>query len=492
MQDPGQFRRLSPDVLREWIPVIIGHLAAGGLSDERAQAKLAAAAYPAAPEEFIDWLSRWIDELNRRDFHLPVHLWGDCWDDRLETMLLKKSLDPSLRVRLRKQLLDDLFSRHSPHARSSAESLLVPPLPRDKNLRRSLIVVAKSLLMHATDAGWPLLRPLFDADPKFVRRLLRAVASEVEWPKSPTFLDRLTEAQLADLFVWLSLQFPKADGYEILADGPRRAMASVRNSLLTQLHQRGTRAALDSLDQIASQLPDMPQIGFVRVGAEQVMLEKSWTPLEPPTLLALLADREARLVESGDQLLDVVIESLRRYEAKLQGETPASFMLWDGCRPKEEERLSDALKLHLEEDLKRLGIIANREVVIRSGLGDSPGERTDIHIDALKRGSRAGELDRIRLVVEVKGCWHREVRSAMRTQLRDRYLLDNTCRHGLYVVGWFLCDRWEDEHASKAAALESFPTQTAADAQAFFDEQASDLSGAGLTLRAVVIDAALR
>ena len=31
----------------------------------------------------------------------------------------------------------------------------------------------------------------------------------------------------------------------------------------------------------------------------------------------------------------------------------------------------------------------------------------------------------------------------METQLRDRYLAGVSSRHGIYLVGWFLCDRWD-------------------------------------------------
>jgi hypothetical protein len=63
-------------------------------------------------------------------------------------------------------------------------------------------------------------------------------------------------------------------------------------------------------------------------------------------LLRLGRDRKLRLVESGEQLLEVIIESLRRLEEELQGETPAAPDLWnrlpDGAlRPKSENELSD-------------------------------------------------------------------------------------------------------------------------------------------------------
>jgi hypothetical protein len=53
------------------------------------------------------------------------------------------------------------------------------------------------------------------------------------------------------------------------------------------------------------------------------------TALDPAAARELTAQRVARLVQNGDQLLDVAAESLGRLEAKLQGETPAVPDLWN-------------------------------------------------------------------------------------------------------------------------------------------------------------------
>jgi len=42
--------------------------------------------------------------------------------------------------------------------------------------------------------------------------------------------------------------------------------------------------------------------------------------------------------------------------------------------------------------------------------------------------------------------------TAMQTQLVDRYLRDNHCQHGLYLVGWFNCDAWDSQDDRKRRA----------------------------------------
>jgi hypothetical protein len=204
-------------------------------------------------------------------------------------------------------------------------------------------------------------------------------------------------------------------------------------------------------------------------------------------------DHTLRLVENGDQLLDVVTESLRRLEPELQGETPAAPDLWnqlnDGAwQPKDERRLSDYLVRYLRRDLKQRGIIANREVEIRRGEGEAQGERTDIHVDAAVQDAGPKQLKTISVVAEVKGCWNKGLKKDMQEQLRDRYLKESQCCQGMYVVGWFACLQWDDRDDRKRRT----PKMKLEEAQNVFDKQAAELSGGEVRIRAVVLNTGLR
>ena len=77
--------------------------------------------------------------------------------------------------------------------------------------------------------------------------------------------------------------------------------------------------------------------------------------------------------------------------------------------------------------------------------------------------------------------------SAMETQLRDRYLKENQVRHGVYVVGWFHCPQWATPHRGVHASV--------ADARALaavLDDQAQNISRDGVSIRACVLNCALR
>lgn len=411
---------------------------------------------------------------------------------------MERVRDSSAGLWVMETLLGDLLARDIPEAREFATSLLGTPCPEDAVRRGRSLAAARALMAGAIDAGWPILWPILQVDITFGRDLVESIAARFDRATPIPFLGRLSEGEVADLYVWLARQFPhdqdeKHDGFHPV--GPRGRVAALRDGILRHLEDRGTAGSPAALDRIARELPHLDWLPLVRLRAENVVMERTWVPLRLEDLWALSGDREVRLVESSDQLLDVVIESLGRFQRKLRGETPASFMLWDrqaggNSRPKEEERLSDAMKLHLEDDLKGRGIVANREVVIRGGSRGRPGERTDIHVDAITRGRRDGVFDRVGVVIEVKGCWNDAVRTAMKDQLRDRYLAEGGCRHGLYVVGWFPVEQWDEDDYRRADARRLLPADLD-DVRSFFVAQADDLSDGGRRIGAVVLDCSL-
>jgi len=201
-------------------------------------------------------------------------------------------------------------------------------------------------------------------------------------------------------------------------------------------------------------------------------------------VIRLAANQNLRLVQNGEQLLEVVVESLKRLDAKLHAEIPAAQFLWDRRRPKDENAFSDFVAMHLRDDLKQRGIISNREVQIHQI------ERTDIHIDAVSEDPNEQGYQHVGVIVESKGCWNRELNKAMKTQLVERYMKDNECQHGIYLVGWFNCDRWDDHDRRKQDAKRLCPDKV--ETQERLDKQAKDLSQGKYHIRVVVLDASLR
>ena len=215
-------------------------------------------------------------------------------------------------------------------------------------------------------------------------------------------------------------------------------------------------------------------------------------PLEPKALLQLAENGARRLVRNSLDLLDLTVESLRRFEKRLKGETPIVRALWDENggepEPKGETFLSDMLVDHLRIDLKHRAVVADREVEIRPRLQETPGERTDIRIQAFKKdASGSGHHEIADLIVEVKGCWNKDVFTSMKSQLHDRYLKSTSDKVAAYVVGWYVCNAWK---TPRVAGLVERKARARRDAQRKLDSQALKLAGVA-TIKAIILDATL-
>jgi hypothetical protein len=346
------------------------------------------------------------------------------------------------------------------------------------------------LMRCAADAGWAKIWPIIKEKKPIGRGIIESVS--YGHPGGTNFIAKLSEAELGEFYLWMVETYPYGErklGFGAM--GPSDTAVMLRDSVLEHLKKRGTFAACDA---IRSVMEKLPQYGWMRhhlEEAESLARAATWSPVSVPEFLALALDRDKRFVDSGTRLVEAISESLDRLHAKLHGELPASRDLWntpkDGFSPKDEQEVADYIARYLNEDLQGRGIIVNREVQIRRGVGGGTGQRTDIHVDAVAPVGRNCEYDRISATVEVKGNWHAELLSAMETQLRDRYLNENRCRNGLYLVAWFSCAKWsEAEPRRKQCSRMSL-----SEAQEFFSRQANELSKDGYWIRSHVLDVAL-
>lgn len=156
---------------------------------------------------------------------------------------------------------------------------------------------------------------------------------------------RLTDQQLADLFIWLARNVSFEDEPEGFVSS-MQTLRWWRRAILEQLKARGTPGACEGIRRAMTELPHLDWLKWVLLEAEQAARQRSWVPLQPKHLLEIVANPQRRFVQTGEQLLEVLIESLTRLDAELQGETPAARDLWNELptrvfRPKDEPGLSD-------------------------------------------------------------------------------------------------------------------------------------------------------
>ncbi len=484
---PDFLETLTPAIWEKWSAIVLGFPEGYGTHDLGPTQALVRLAYAKAPTAIINALLVLIDKENRDHGSMFIlKKMQQCWDATLLKALSEKlQKDETLKPQAFEELLSELV-KNDPN--SSNKNFAIAVLTNagtggEANLKA--VKVAKVLLELAPSQSWPAVWAVVQKNPVFGHRLFAELAHEGSLAKVPDLSRTLKSEDVGNLFVWLEREFPRADdpkeqgGHAVTA---RESIAHYRDALLTGLKESGSQAAVDTLRNLARSLPDLSWLEFIAADADRQRLRRTWQGVDPATLFAMADSRRPRFVEGPRQLLERIVESLQRLEKKLHGDTPAIPDLWDKDRPKDEDHLSNYLKRHLSDDLNQQGIIANREVKIRKG------EFTDIHVDAVRRENRGDSLDIVSVIVEAKGCWNKDLKTAMRDQLRDRYLRENQCSHGLFVVGWYLSRRWTKEDYRLAQT----PKLTLEEARQLFDAQASELSVDGFTLKAFTLDTALR
>jgi predicted NACHT family NTPase len=497
---PKLLEKIPPIVWQQWAPMLASYPLQLNDAAIEYHNLLIQTAYHYASAEIIATCLASIDQQNPELHALNcLHLVEACWDSQLEDALLNKAQETALDGACLQNVLSVIVSHNRERAGTIAKTLLQKAYTTGNYEKAS--VIAGVLIASPPDASWEYIWPLLEQNETFARVIFLSLQRTEALEHA--LLQHLTPDQVADLFLHVVELFPPAeDPPEPSGFVSDRQLLSIwRSQLITFLQQRGTSEGCAALRTILLAHPEMEWIRWMVVDAERLMRRSTWSGFNPEAILAMARDKERRLVQNGEQLLAVIRESLLRLQETLHGETPARIFLWneipDGngkkrYQPKDENSLSDYVKLHLERDLKERGIIVLREVEIRrSTVGGESGERTDLYIEAYLPGSNHMKIDTLTVIIEVKGCWHKEINRAMQTQLVERYLRENSCQHGLYLVGWFNCPQWDRSDYRKADA----PRITLEEARSRYQFQAellTEQSPARLLVRSFVLDIALR
>jgi len=493
-QEPDSLADIPEERWRDLVPVVLAYPLYNGEESKEPHSSLVGHVYELWPEDLAQWVRELIDRRAQAHWvHETIHQLEACLDERLCNLLLEKARDQAIGREHRMTLLGFLLDRDFGPAMDYCLSLVPERPPKEGESREMARRAAMLVMRHGHEGDWSRVWNFANSDPESGKWLFRE-AMDRSGEGRRSLLSLLSGGQLADLYLWLQEHLPPRAS-EGLGDGsPARKYDGIRflrNGIINSLAERGEVPALRSLQR---ELPEAAWLARVMAEAEEIHLRDSWEPPIPAEIVRLSRDQTRRLVENGRQLLDLLLESLQRYQQRLQGEGASVWNLWDNqgmqtkpaWRPKSENHLSNNVANHLRHDLTDQQIVVNREVEIR------PGEETDVHVTAFKRGRNGEGVEPITAIIETKGCWDGDLDQAMETQLVGKYLRENACPYGVYLVGWFDCDRWTGDHPARSAC----PPYRIEDARRRFDEQASSISrgdaATHLDVRAYVLDARLR
>ncbi|NBD25602.1 NACHT domain-containing protein [Paenibacillus glycinis] len=484
---------LSPFHWENWSPVILTQWVTSEHDEREIHDHLVKLAYLNAPDRVISDVMQLIDKENQQHSNVfIIRSVKECWDARLGEAVLNKLKTKSLMPESIKCLLNDLLRYQIDGAEEFALSLIIPELLVAEESRKLATIAAAVLLNNSRHVGWDIVWSLKESYPDFIQDTFLSFTSRFEGNK---LLQALSETALADFYIWLVKRFPHKEDPNHDNDEmahlvePREEIADFRDGILRYLSNKGTLESCNEIARIVTELPELSWLKWTLIEAQDVTRRNTWSPSSPVEIIQLVGSRQRRLVQSENQLLEVLIESLNRLEQKLHGITPAVVWLWNEVgqreyRPRSENEFSDYVKQHLEEDLLGRGIVVNREVEIRRSVGSLPGERTDIHVNALLPGISKEAFEVITVIIEVKGNWHRELFQAMETQLVNRYLKEGKCKYGLYLIGWFESSKWNATDNRKS----SIPSCGLNATKDTLKDQAKSLSKRGVNVESFVMN----
>jgi hypothetical protein len=339
-------------------------------------------------------------------------------------------------------------------------------LPTERRETLTMAVAAWVLLLQvAPKTAWPLLRPHLTGG-----ELGQQIALNLAQDGRRVFPYALDEAQLAEVYAWLSELFPAAGDHWIEGAhfiGPDEQAREMRDRTLRLLSDRGTTEAVDELVRLHAEYPDSTSILAHLVNARAAVHANGWLPPRPAELVRLLDDEARRLARTNRELRELIERQIAAISADLPSH---GDLLWDrslpadlreatlqdetlqrnGWRPKPEAAFSAYLAHELQIRLAGRGLAISREVLVRPTNEYGAGDRTDVLVEAnllhepLAGNPRLAE-PRLAVVIEVKANWSRDLLDAQREQLAGRYLEEAGTDTGLYVIGWFSVDLWTAE-----------------------------------------------
>jgi hypothetical protein len=275
-------------------------------------------------------------------------------------------------------------------------------------------------------------------------------------PLSRIDLDRLSDGSLADLARMLLDELPFANdpahGDGRVETTPESEARRVRVHVLQAMAARGMAGHLQALCAGRADA-DIEQIRHLLQQAREREALKCWRPLEPTTLMKLVAQGDARLVRDSAGLMTVLREQLEHIQHDLR-ERAAFRSLWDGepgtkgATPKLEDDISDWLAQQLELRLSP-HVVVDREIQVSRPKRSGVGTRIDITVTS-PGGVRLG-----RVPFEAKRVENRSLLAAIDDQLVEQYMEPADLAHGIYIVYWVdpsvRPSSWRASHPDPAA-----------------------------------------
>ncbi len=331
--------------------------------------------------------------------------------------------------------------------------------------------------------------------PEFLEELASDVTWGVHWAetmlseespphaKMAGILPKLSVRDLTEFYAWLNLHFPpeKAPHHEgVYSPDATDHLYDFKSFVFTELMSRVESEAVAAIEDLHRRFPEGNWFHDCALRLRTQLLATECPTFSLDSICKLLENKSKKrmqVIHSTDDLLQVVMASLGRYQTYLTGvNNPQVRFLWHEhngyTSHRSEEDFSDHIQAFFSSDFRK--ILSNREVRLNCGRKGQTGARTDIWVNA-----SADEMAMpLSLCIEVKGSWNREVKTAYKTQLVDKYMDDGGANAGIFLVGWF-----ESEQEEKKTCIDKKEN-----IENLLEVQEQELVGQGHKVKHLIVD----
>lgn len=470
----GAVRR---SIEQRWLPLLISQLSGHGLGDPPDGISIERFSR-LFPEAFTSAFGCYVRErYKNQDSLLMLHSFQNCWlpamTAQLETILSEEEVHP-----------EGFFNGLHYLAEASEDAAIMVALHWIQKLtpESPLPVKAAVIGAAATLVSGRLAAEVapYLSDTPLVSVALRTAAHRLDWSDTRIDFSKWPNHALKTLADACWRAMPRLDrlhsgGSDFQSVTDEDQAMELRDHISTAARSRGIVVSIPDAHQDDSEDDKrhrLRTIDWHHHAATQARVSNAWAHLSAATFFEITSRPNARLARNPDELLAAVVECLHGWEVALKA--GAWDHLWDiktrTSRP--EKRIAREMRDWLHQ---HLDIMVEREIELHSE------DRTDVVVQTLPSDPSAPKLT---VVIELKK--HRasnakERRTAMRTQLMDRYLRERQHEgwtHGLYVIAW-----------TPAPGTRGDSAEVIAEARLALERQAAALSIHPFKIEAMVIDA---
>ncbi|HEX2839637.1 MAG TPA: hypothetical protein VHN77_16085 [Phycisphaerales bacterium] len=376
----------------------------------------------------------------------------------------------------------------------------VDVLSDSSDVIREAEVLAVALLTQGDWATWDQVVAELKSRPEFSRRVLAHYAHgerlRFRREDARQSVQTITSARIGAVVALLFEAYPPdrdptREGAYFA--GPDDSARDWRSQLLNGLSERGDEEALAALKSLERNFGSrFPWLRRPRSRAEKVYVGSRWSPIPLGAIARMFGDQATHLLRSPQDVLDGMLAALESYDASLHASTPSPLEnFWNvptggPPTPKEEERASDLICEVIRQYFRGYALAADREVQVYRrpvrGMPGKPGSEVDVCVTVPASGTVT--RDAIAAIVEVKLSKNPGVKTDLRSQLVDRYMVESGADACLYVVAWMTATGMDRRQAPKWSSIQDARTELSQQAENARESQ-------GVPVAAFVMDCSL-